>query len=60
MRRIIPLLAGLLSACATVPREAGFPDVARLASERSVPRVHWNQGGPEDEAAFRREVEERA
>lgn len=40
----------LLAGCATVPREAGFPDVQKLVSERGVDRVHWNQGTPEDQA----------
>jgi len=44
------LVLGAISGCASVPREAGFPDVAKLATERTGSRVHWNQGGPEDEA----------
>lgn len=41
---------GLLSGCASVPKEAGFPDVQRLIEQRIGQRVHWNQGTPEDAA----------
>ncbi|MFN3533144.1 MAG: TolC family protein, partial [Candidatus Brocadia sp.] len=41
---------GLLSGCASVPKEAGFPDVQRLIEQRIGQRVHWNQGRPEDAA----------
>jgi outer membrane protein, heavy metal efflux system len=44
------VLAAALGGCASVPREAGFPDVAKLASERTGSRVHWNQGTAEDRA----------
>lgn len=40
----------LLAGCATVPRDAGFPQVQSLVADRGVGRVHWNQGSPEDEA----------
>lgn len=40
----------LLTGCATVPREAGFPEVQQLVAERGIDRVHWNQGTPEDVA----------
>jgi outer membrane protein, heavy metal efflux system len=31
-----------------VPREAGFPDVAKSLAGRTSARVHWNQGTDED------------
>lgn len=48
------LVAAVLAGCA-VPPEAGFPDVAKLSTERTGSRVHWNQGTPED-AAVREHV----
>lgn len=41
---------GLLIGCASVPKEAGFPDVQKLIGQRIGQRVHWNQGRPEDAA----------
>ncbi|MDQ3439455.1 MAG: TolC family protein, partial [Planctomycetota bacterium] len=51
-RTIIGLLsAALAGGCATVPREAGFPDVERTVAERTGgKRVHWNQGTVSDAA----------
>lgn len=48
---LVPLV--LLSACATVPPEAGFPDVAAkvAASEGAAPR--WNRNSAEDAEAAR-------
>jgi cobalt-zinc-cadmium efflux system outer membrane protein len=41
----------LLGGCATVPRAAGFPDVAKEVAERTDgQRVHWNQGTPDDQS----------
>lgn len=40
----------LATGCATVPREAGFPEVEKTVSERTGHRVHWNQGTPSDDA----------
>jgi cobalt-zinc-cadmium efflux system outer membrane protein len=37
-----------------VPKDAGFPDVKKLAADRGIERIHWNQGSEED-----REVAER-
>ncbi|MCO5170676.1 MAG: TolC family protein [Planctomycetes bacterium] len=42
------LASVLLAGCVTVPRDAGFDDVARLAEQRGAPPVHWFQGEPED------------
>lgn len=39
---------GLLSACASVPRTAGFEDVETTVQERAGYSVYWYQGGPED------------
>src|SRR5687767_5277643 len=51
------LLSVVLAGCAsTAPRE-GFDDVARLVSDRSTQRLHWNGGGEADEEV-RRSVEE--
>lgn len=47
------LVASLPSGCGSVPREAGFPDVRNLLSDRLPQRVHWYQGGPEDAEAER-------
>src|SRR5688500_8302143 len=52
-----PLSAALLlsvSGCATVPREAGFGQVASLVRERTGKQVHWNQGSPADAEAAER------
>ena len=43
------VLAAVLSGCASVPKDAGFDDVHNLVAERTGQRVHWLQGGPEDE-----------
>ena len=43
------LLAAVLSGCASVPKDAGFDNVRNLVAERTGQRVHWLQGGPEDE-----------
>ena len=40
----------VLNGCASVPKEAGFPDVQKLIEQRIGQRVHWNQGTPEDTA----------
>ena len=50
------MLAALAAGCA-VPREAGFGDVRKLVEGRGLPRIHWNQGTPED-AAVERHVHE--
>lgn len=49
-------LAGLLgvSACASVPREAGFAEVEALARERGGHELAWRRGGPEDAELDRR------
>jgi cobalt-zinc-cadmium efflux system outer membrane protein len=44
------LLALLTSGCATVKTGLGFSDVQKTISDRTGQRIHWNQGGPEDEA----------
>src|SRR3990172_1627063 len=41
---------GLLIGCASVPKEAGFPDVQNIIEQRIGRRVHWNQGTSEDTA----------
>lgn len=41
-------LAGGVVGCASVPTEAGFPDVQALALERAGVRLHWIRGTPED------------
>lgn len=40
---------GIFSGCASVPKDAGFPDIQKLIDQRIGRRVHWNQGTPEDE-----------
>ncbi|HHT9149214.1 MAG TPA: TolC family protein, partial [Candidatus Wujingus californicus] len=44
------LCIGVLTGCASVPKEAGFPDVQNIIEQRMGSRVHWNQGTPEDVA----------
>ena len=44
-------IALLLGACTRVPRDAGFPDVQKLAGERGIERAQWNRGSAEDQAA---------
>src|SRR5574341_616243 len=39
---------GIITGCASVPKEAGFPDVQKLIEQRIGRQVHWNQGTPED------------
>ncbi|MBI2559760.1 MAG: TolC family protein [Planctomycetes bacterium] len=39
---------GVLTGCASIPKEAGFPDVQKLVEQRMGSRVHWNQGTSED------------
>jgi cobalt-zinc-cadmium efflux system outer membrane protein len=41
-------LAGGVVGCASVPAEAGFPDVQALAQERVGVRLHWIRGTTED------------
>ena len=41
---------GVLTGCASVPKEAGFPDVQNIIEQRIGRRVHWNQGTSEDAA----------
>ena len=48
---VVVVAAVGLAGCASVPREAGFSDVARIASDRTGHRVHWNQGTTSDAAA---------
>ena len=48
---LLAAVAALASGgCASVPRDAGFADVRRIASERTGARVHWNQGTASDAA----------
>ncbi len=41
---------GVLTGCASVPKEAGFPDVQNIIEQRIGRRLHWNQGTSEDAA----------
>lgn len=41
---------GELIGCASVPKEAGFPDVQKVIGQRMNQRIHWNQDTPEDAA----------
>lgn len=40
----------LATGCASVSAKSGFDEVAQSAQDRISRRVHWNQGGPEDQA----------
>lgn len=44
----------VLVGCADMPREAGFDEVSRLATERTGKNVHWLQGTAEDESVAAR------
>lgn len=41
---------GILTGCASVPKDAGFPDVQNIIEQRIGRRVHWNQSTSEDAA----------
>lgn len=43
---------GVLTGCASVPKEAGFSDVQNIIEQRIGRRVHWNQGTSEDAAVI--------
>jgi cobalt-zinc-cadmium efflux system outer membrane protein len=43
----IAAVAALASGC-SVPREAGFPDVAKAIQERTSLKIHWKTGTEED------------
>ena len=47
----VTIVVALMGGCASVPKDAGFGDVQRTIAERTGKRVHWSQGGPEDQAA---------
>jgi len=44
-------------ACVSVPKQAGYDDVARMVSERTGQKTHWDQGAPEDAEVHRRVTE---
>lgn len=46
--RAFVLALALAPLACSVPKEAGFPDVAAAVKERSGQRIHWNQGTEED------------
>jgi len=48
---LIAALAAWLAGCATVPPEAGFPDVQQQVQARIGQRVRWNRGTPQDAQA---------
>lgn len=43
--------ASLLAGCASVPEDAGFPDVQKTAAGRLQKEVRWNKGMDQDAAA---------
>jgi cobalt-zinc-cadmium efflux system outer membrane protein len=43
-----------IGGCASVPRQAGYDEVARMVSERTGQKTHWDQGAPEDAEVNRR------
>jgi cobalt-zinc-cadmium efflux system outer membrane protein len=51
------LLALALSACATVSKERGHDDVARIVKERTGRATSWEQGTPEDDRVAGRVAE---
>jgi outer membrane protein, heavy metal efflux system len=50
IRGLLPFAAALLLGGCAVPKEAGFPEVARLVEQRTGHRIFWNQGGEADAA----------
>ena len=59
LKRMVPVVvasAALAGCAATVPEDAGFPDVERIVSERIPQRVVWNRNSAED-AAVRDAIE---
>lgn len=54
LRTLAGLLGAGLCACASVPREAGFAEVAALARERGGHELAWRRGGPADVELDRR------
>jgi outer membrane protein, heavy metal efflux system len=48
-KMILLIMIALLAGCAHVPRDGDFSEVERLVGERIPQRVHWYQGGEEDE-----------
>ncbi|MEO5725832.1 MAG: TolC family protein [Byssovorax sp.] len=48
MKRALFALASAATLAGCVPKEAGFPDVARAVSERTGDRIVWNRGGEAD------------
>jgi outer membrane protein, heavy metal efflux system len=55
-RKAVPL-ALALSACASVPRSAGYDRVARLVEEHTGEKTIWERGTPEDAEVSRRVAE---
>lgn len=53
MKRLLPL-ALALTACASVPKGAGYDRVARLVEERTGEKTIWERGTPEDAEVSRR------
>lgn len=55
MRTVLaPALGAIaLAGCASVPKEAGYGDVARLVADRTGQKTHWEQGATEDAEAKR-------
>ncbi|MEE3622685.1 TolC family protein [Nitrospirillum sp. BR 11752] len=52
MKRLAALvMAGALAGCATVPPEAGFPDVQKRLEDRLPQRVAWNRDSAADAEA---------
>ena len=43
-------VAAAVGGCASVPRDAGFDDVARTVADRTGSRVHWDRGSSSDAA----------
>ncbi len=46
-----------LASCASVPKQAGYDDVARMVSERTGQKTYWDRGAPEDAEVARRLAE---
>ncbi len=46
-----------LAGCASVPKQAGYDDVARMVSERTGQKTYWDRGAPEDAEVARHVAE---
>jgi cobalt-zinc-cadmium efflux system outer membrane protein len=51
------LVTSALAGCASIPKQAGYDDVARMISERTGQKTYWDRGAPEDAEVARHVAE---